>query len=188
MAEKKNTQATAEKNSAAAPAQKEALKNNELVAEAAIDVLIDVPEVDDTPEAPKEETKETEAPKEETKETEAPKTAKEDVVATADVIVINTSLNPICLSDGKRISVQIAPKEFKRIDRETYRELMQQNMVRIWFDKGILTSNGDAGETEVHGAEAPEELSQPVISRDGGNSVSAEVTKFEKAKSIKIDL
>ena len=178
MAEKKNTQATAEKNSAAAPAQKEALKNNELVAEAAIDVLIDVPEVDDTPEAPKEETK----------ETEAPKTAKEDVVATADVIVINTSLNPICLSDGKRISVQIAPKEFKRIDRETYRELMQQKMVRIWFDKGILTSNGDAGETEVHGAEAPEELSQPVISRDGGNSVSAEVTKFEKAKSIKIDL
>lgn len=178
MAEKKNTQATAEKNSAAAPAQKEELKNNELVAEAAIDVLIDVPEVDDTPEAPKEETK----------ETEAPKPAKEDVVATADVIVINTSLNPICLSDGKRISVQIAPKEFKRIDRETYRELMQQKMVRIWFDKGILTSNGDAGETEVHGAEAPEELSQPVISRDGGNSVSAEVTKFEKAKSIKIDL
>lgn len=178
MAEKKNKQATAEKNSAAAPAQKEELKNNELVAEAAIDVLIDVPEVDDTPEAPKEEPK----------ETEAPKPAKEDVVATADVIVINTSLNPICLSDGKRISVQIAPKEFKRIDRETYRELMQQKMVRIWFDKGILTSNGDAGETEVHGAEAPEELSQPVISRDGGNSVSAEVTKFEKAKSIKIDL
>ena len=178
MAEKKNTQATAEKNSAAAPAKDEALKNNELVAEAAIDVLIDVPEVDDTPEAPKKEPK----------ETEAPKPAKEDVVATADVIVINTSLNPICLSDGKRSSVQIAPKEFKRIDRETYRELMQQKMVRIWFDKGILTSNGDAGETDVHGAEAPEELSQPVISRDGGNSVSAEVTKFEKAKSIKIDL
>ena len=178
MAEKKNKQATAEKNSAAAPAQKEALKNNELVAEAAIDVLIDVPEVDDT----------REAPKEEPKETEAPKPAKEDVVATADVIVINTSLNPICLSDGKRISVQIAPKEFKRIDRETYRELMQQKMVRVWFDKGILTSNGDAGETEVHGAEAPEELSQPVISRDGGNSVSAEVNKIKKAKSIKIDL
>lgn len=176
MAKRKSAGVAAGTNSAVAPNQNEAVNNEELVANGGIDILID------TPEDVQEETEtQPEAPKEEPK-------AKEDVVATADVIIVNTSQNPICLSDGKKISVQIAPKEFKRISRAAYRELMQQKMVRIWFDKGILTSNGDANETDIHGAEAPEELSQPVTSRDGGNSVSAEVTKFEKAKSIKIEL
>ena len=183
MAKRKSAGVAAGTNSAVAPNQNEAVNNEELVANGGIDILID------TPADVQEETEtQPEAPKEEPKAKEDPKPAKEDVVATADVIIVNTSQNPICLSDGKNISVQIAPKEFKRISRAAYRELMQQKMVRIWFDKGILTSNGDANETDIHGAEAPEELSQPVTSRDGGNSVSAEVTKFEKAKSIKIEL
>ena len=168
MAKRKTQKAVAEEQSStAAPALDQALQNNELVAEAAIDLLIDKPE-------------ETVAPKKEVKK------SNEDVIA--DVVVLNSSYSPICISDGKHISVTIAPKEMKRIPHADFRELMKQKMVRAWFDKGVLSSNGGNGDVSAHEAEVPVELKGDVVSRDGENSVSAGVKKFEKDRSITINL
>lgn len=168
MATKKSTtkKAPAKVNaSAGAPTVEEAINNNELVAEAAINLIVptDV-------------------------ETPAPK-AKE-IVVSADVVVINTSYNPICLTTWEKghRSITIAPKEFKRIPRDQYREFLKNKMVRTWFDKGVLTTRDTAEEASANEAEAPEELLSPVERTDGQSSVSATVRKFQKDSPIKIQL
>ena len=198
MSKKKEVAAKVEDNTST-EALNEALENNELVAEAAIDILTDeVPAEDEvTEEAPteevveektedetkEEEVKAAEAPKEEPKED--PKPSKEDVVATADVLVVNTSFNPICLQGNEKgQSVTLAPKEIKRVPRALYRVLMQQKAVRAWFDKGVLTSKADADEVEASDAVAPAELTAPVTR----NASTAEVKKFEKDGTFKLEI
>lgn len=174
MSKKKEVAAKVEDNTST-EALNEALENNELVAEAAIDILTDeVPAEDEVTE---------EAPKEEPKED--PKPSKEDVVATADVLVVNTSFNPICLQGNEKgQSVTLAPKEIKRVPRALYRVLMQQKAVRAWFDKGVLTSKADADEVEASDAVAPAELTAPVTR----NASTAEVKKFEKDGTFKLEI
>lgn len=168
MATKKSTTKKAPakaKATAGAPTAEEAIKNNELVAEAAINFIVptDV-------------------------ETPAPK-AKE-IVVSADVVVINTSYNPICLTTWERgnKSITIAPKELKKIPRDLYRDLIKNKMIRTWFDKGILATNEGAEETSANEAEVPVELMNPVERTDGQSSVSATVKKFQKDSPIKIQL
>ena len=61
-------------------------------------------------------------------------------------------------------------------------------MVRRFFDKGILTSTLDADEVSAHDAVLPEELKNPVERHEDGQNVKAEVKKFEKDGTVKIDL
>lgn len=108
--------------------------------------------------------------------------------ASSTTMIINTSQNPILLSgDEKEECIYIAPKEIKRVNRNLLKKLLQNKVVRYWFDKGILTGNADANETTANEAEAPEYLSQPVERHDGAN-ISASVTKFEKQGSVTINL
>ena len=108
--------------------------------------------------------------------------------ASSTTMIINTSQNPILLSgDEKEECIYIAPKEIKRVNRNLLKKLLQNKVVRYWFDKGILTGNSDANETTANEAEAPEYLSQPVERHDGAN-ISASVTKFEKQGSVTINL
>lgn len=108
--------------------------------------------------------------------------------ASSYTVVINTSQNPILLSgENKEESVFIAPKEIKSVNRELMKKLLQNKVVRHWFDKGILTANMDANETSANEAVAPQHLSQPVERHDGAN-VSASVTKFKKEGSVTINL
>lgn len=108
--------------------------------------------------------------------------------ASSTTMIINTSQNPILLSgDEKEECIYIAPKEIKRVNRNMLKKLLQNKVVRYWFDKGILTGNADANETTANEAEAPEYLSQPVERHDGAN-ISASVTKFEKQGSVTINL
>lgn len=108
--------------------------------------------------------------------------------ASSTTMIINTSQNPILLSgDDKEECIYIAPKEIKRVNRNLLKKLLQNKVVRYWFDKGILTGNTDANETTANEAEAPEYLSQPVERHDGAN-ISASVTKFEKQGSVTINL
>lgn len=196
MAKKQNATAKVEEPTST-EALKEALDNEELVAEAAIDILTEEEPTEeiseDAPasEEPAEKTPAEETPAEEPKEEapeekpEEPKASKADAIATADVIVINTSYNPICLQGPlKGQSVQIAPKEMKRVPRALYRELMKQKIVRAWFDKGVLTSNADANEEDANEAVAPKELSTPVTQ----NGSTAELKKFQKDGTFKIEL
>mgnify|MGYP003309494725 CR=1 FL=1 len=134
---------------------------NELVAEASIDATIEKPKK------------------------EAPK-AKE---FSSKVTVLNTSYNEILLNPGKaELSVRIAPKEIKTIDRDLYRELMKNQVIRNWFDKGILATKKDADEVSVHEAKVPENLKNPVERTDSVSTVSASVTKFEKDGTVNIQL
>lgn len=105
------------------------------------------------------------------------------------VTVLNTSFNEILLNTGVVGEfVRIAPKEMKRIERSTYRDLMKNQVVRNWFDKGILSSSEDANETSVHEAEVPENLKGAVEKTDSVSTVSASVTKFEKEGTVQIKL
>lgn len=167
MATKKSTtkKAPAKVNaSAGAPTVEEAINNNELVAEAAINLIVPT-DVE-------------------------PTISKKERVISADVVVINTSYNPICLTTWEKghRSITIAPKEFKRIPRDQYREFLKNKMVRTWFDKGVLTTRDTAEEASANEAEAPEELLSPVERTDGQSSVSATVRKFQKDSPIKIQL
>lgn len=161
MATKKTSKKAADKVKALSAAPD---KEKELVAEAAINVIVPAEE-----------------------EIKAPQ--KERVVS-ADVVVINTSYNPICLTTWERgtKAFTLAPKEFKRIPRDQYREFLKNKMIRTWFDKGILTTKDTEEDTSVNEAVAPEELSNPVERTDGQSSVSATVKKFKKDSSIKINL
>lgn len=167
MATKKSTtkKAPAKVNaSAGAPTVEEAINNNELVAEAAINFIVPT-DVE-------------------------PTISKKERVVSADVVVINTSYNPICLTTWERgnKSITIAPKELKRIPRDLYRDLIKNKMIRTWFDKGILATKEGAEETSANEAEVPVELMNPVERTDGQSSVSATVKKFQKDSPIKIQL
>lgn len=105
------------------------------------------------------------------------------------VTILNTCYNEIYLNGGKpELSVRIAPKELKTIDRGLYRELMKNQVIRNWFDKGILSCNRDANETSAHEAEVPANLRGPVERTDAVSTVSASVTKFKKDGTVKINL
>lgn len=141
----------------------EAVNNAELVNEAGINVSIE----------------EKPAPK---------KTLAANRFVSSDTIILNTSQNPILLTgDTKEETILIGPREIKRVNRALLKKLMQNKIIRNWFDKGILTTNQDENETSVHEAIVPDHLSQPVERHDGAN-VSASVTKFEKQGSMNITL
>lgn len=142
---------------------------DELVAEAGIDLEIEKTEEEPkTPDAP--------AP-----DVEAP--------VSSETVIINTSYNEILLNTGRPgANVRIAPKEIKSVSRELLRELLKNKIVRRWFDKGILTSNTDANETDANEAVTPEHLKAPVERTDSVSTISAKVTKFKKDGKVSIKL
>lgn len=143
---------------------------DELVAEASIEATLE--------EAPEEKP----APKK-----EAPKKSSDTYSDT--VTIMNTCYNEIYLNGGKpELSVRIAPKEVKTISRYLFRELLKVQVIRNWFDKGILATSKDANETTAHEAEIPANLKNPVERTDSVSTVSASVTKFEKEGSVQINL
>lgn len=114
---------------------------------------------------------------------------KEDVVLSSTVVLMNTSYNEILLNSGRPgETVRIAPKEIKSIDRELLNELLKNKIVRRWFDKGILTTNQDANETDTNEAVVPENLKGPVERTDSVSTISAKVTKFKKDGKVQIKL
>lgn len=122
-------------------------------------------------------------------EESAKESAKENVAISSTVTLINTSYNEILLDTGIRgASVRIAPKEIKQVSRELVRKLLQNKMIRRWFDKGVITSNIDANETDLNEATAPESLKGPVERTDSVSTISAKVTKFKKDGNVKIEL
>ena len=144
---------------------------DELVAEAGIDVEIEKPETEEEPKAPEATAPAPEAP------------------VSSETVIINTSYNEILLNTGlPGASVRIAPKEIKSVSRELLRELLKNKIVRRWFDKGILTSNRDANETDANEAETPAYLKAPVERTDSVSTISAKVTKFKKDGNVQIKL
>lgn len=149
--------------------EESASKDMELVNVAGIDIELEGP-------------KEPKAPK------ETPKKESQSGFVSSEVVVVNTSQNPILLSgEDKGVNILIAPKEIKKVNRSLLKTLMQNKIVRYWFDKGVLSTNLNASETSPHEAKAPEYLLQPVERHDGAN-VSASVTKFDKAEDVSINL
>lgn len=149
---------------------------DELVAEAKIDVEIEeeiAPENRCAPDAPLDDFSATD----------------EAVAISSTVTLLNTSYNEILLNTGHPGgTIRIAPKELKSVSRELLRELLQNKIVRRWFDKGILTSNLDANETTTNEAEVPEALKGPVERTDSVSTISAKVTKFKKDGKVSIKL
>ena len=104
-------------------------------------------------------------------------------------VITNTSQNTICLFNGiPERSITVAPREIKTVSRADLKELLKNNMVQRFFDKGILTSTMDADEVSAHDAVLPEELKNPVERHEDGQNVKAEVKKFEKDGTVKIEL
>lgn len=113
-----------------------------------------------------------------------------DITRYQDVVLMNRSQNYICLSANPKLEVTLAPREITRVPRRTLDELMKNPMVRRFFDKGIVTHNADKGSNVVsaHEAVAPQHLREAVERHEGGNNIVAEVKKFRKEGSLKIDL
>ena len=130
----------------------------------------------------------------ETNETvaETPATDEKELVVSANfkstVVLTNCTQNTICITDGLSHSITIAPREIKTVERDKLKELMSQEMVRRYFDKGLLTSTLDADEKSASDAEAPAELKNAVERHQDGSTVSAEVKKFEKQGTVSINL
>jgi len=104
-------------------------------------------------------------------------------------VITNTSQNTICLFNGiPEQSITVAPREIKSVSRAALKELLKNKMVQRFFDKGILTSTMDADEVSAHDAVLPEELKNPVERHEDGQNVKAEVKKFEKDGTVKIEL
>ena len=104
-------------------------------------------------------------------------------------VITNTSQNTICLYNGEASqSITVAPREIKQVSRDTLKALLKNEMVRRFFDKGILTSTMDADSVSAHDAVLPEELKNPVERHEDGQNVRAEVKKFEKDGTVHIDL
>lgn len=104
-------------------------------------------------------------------------------------VLTNTSQNKICLQNGKDApTIEISPREIKTVSRAALRELLKNEIVRAFFDKGILTSTLDAGEVSAHDAVVPENLKNPVERHEGGQNVKAEVKKFDADGTVKIEL
>lgn len=159
---------------------------DELVAQANINVEIVEDIADENKCAPDEPLDDFSANDENPKHKAAPK---EDVILSSTVVLMNTSYNEILLNTGRPgATVRIAPKEIKSIDRELLRELMNNKIVRRWFDKGILTTNQDANETDTNEAVVPENLKGPVERTDSVSTISAKVTKFKQDGKVQIKL
>jgi len=115
--------------------------------------------------------------------------SKKDGNYSSTCIITNASQNKICLMDGIRSEqITVAPREIKTVDRDLLRKLLKNPMIQRFFDKGILTHTLDAKEVSAHDAVVPEELKNPVERHENGQNVVAEVKKYEKEGSIKIDL
>lgn len=130
-----------------------------------------------------------EASIEATLEPKETKKVKASEYASSYITVFNTTQNELLLNTGiEGQTVRIAPKEIKSIERSLYKELIKIQVIRNWFDKGILATSEDASETSAHEAKAPENLTGPVERTDSVSTVSASVTKFEKEGSVSISL
>ncbi len=108
----------------------------------------------------------------------------------SEVILMNHSQNFICLSNGNGKSFTLAPREFKTVSKDLLDELLKNPMVRRFFDKGVISHNADESSKviQAHDAKAPEHLKEAVEKHEGGSNIVAEVKKFEKEGSFKIDL
>jgi len=116
-------------------------------------------------------------------------TFKEQTYEKSTCLITNTSMNNICLCDGNAFdAINVAPREIKEVDREQLKRLLKNEMVRRFFDKGILTHTLDAAEVSAHDAVVPENLKNPVERHEGGQNVKAEVKKFDLEGTVKIDL
>lgn len=123
------------------------------------------------------------------KDPEKPKKNAEKTYTGSTCVLTNTSMNTICLFNGDKFnSITVAPREIKRVDRETLRSLLKNEMVKRFFDKGILTHNLDAADVSAHDAIVPEELKNPVERHEGGQNVKAEVKTYRKEGTISLDL
>lgn len=135
------------------------------------------------PEVPAEETKED--VKEETKEEVKPSAAGGSYVSST-VVLTNTTYNTLYLT-GNGVAITVAPREIKTVKKEDLKVLLKNQVIRNWFDKGILTSNLDADYQSAHEAEVPENLKGPVEKHDGVN-ISASVKKFVADTPLNINL
>lgn len=134
------------------------------------------------PEVPAEETKED--VKEETKEEVKPSAAGGSYSST--VVLTNTTFNTLYLT-GLGVAITVAPREIKTVKKDDLKVLLKNQVIRNWFDKGILTSNLDADYQSAHEAEVPEDLKGPVEKHDGVN-ISASVKKFVADTPVNINL
>lgn len=121
-----------------------------------------------------------------TNKEEVKEEVKEVEYVSSTVTITNTSQNSLCLNLRTK-TITIYPRQRKEVLREDVKELLENEVVRRWFDKGILTSDLEAEEQSVHEAKAPEELKGPVEKHDGVN-ISASVKKFVSDGSVKIEL
>lgn len=114
---------------------------------------------------------------------------KADIRYTSEVVVMNHSQNFICLADkGKEIT--LAPREIKKVSKDLLNELMKNPMVRRIFDKGIVSHNADESSKVVSASieHAPDYLKEAVEKHEDGQTVRAEVKKFEKDGTVNIEL
>lgn len=112
-----------------------------------------------------------------------------DIAYSSEAVIINQSQNRICLYADERHSIELAPREIKSVPKDLLREVLKNPMVQRFFDKGVVTHNIKEGkQVSAHEAVAPERLKQAVERHDGGQNVVAEVKKFEREGSFKIDL
>lgn len=147
-----------------------------------------VMETNFVPEEPEKEEKANEAEEPEKEETPAPEKEPEQYVEST-VVLTNCTQNTICITTGTPgISITVAPREIKRVSRSDLRELMKQEMVRRYFDKGLLSSNLEADEQSTSEAVVPDDLKGPVERHEDGSTVTATVKKFEKQGTVSIDL
>lgn len=112
-----------------------------------------------------------------------------DLTRYTEVVLMNHSQNFICLSTGVK-STTLAPREIKKVSKDLLDELLKNPMVRRFFDKGVVSHNADKASNVVqaHDATAPDHLMEAVEKHEGGSNIVAEVKKFEKDGSFKIDL
>ena len=120
---------------------------------------------------------------------EKPKNKTEKTYSASTCIITNTSMNSICLFNGDKFAtITVAPREIKTVERAKLKELLKNDMVRRFFDKGILTHNLDAADVSAHDAVVPEELKNPVERHEDGQNVKAEVKTYRKEGTISLDL
>lgn len=128
-------------------------------------------------------------PSKKTEKTEKPKQKTDKTYSASTCIITNTSMNTICLFNGDKLkAITVAPREIKTVERENLRELLKNEMVKRFFDKGILTHTLDAADVSAHDAVVPEELKNPVERHEGGQNVKAEVKTYRKEGTINLDL
>ena len=120
-------------------------------------------------------------------------TAKILSAASGTVVLTNMTTIPILLNEGGH-KIMIYPKELKSVDKGVFQELKNNDMIKIWLDKGFLKCNYQAdGDDEedrtisVIPDDEPADLTYPVEKDEDGRTVSAEVKKKEAAGSITLD-